>query len=58
MVGPGKLNWIVNLLIVIGNFPLEICLEYLLEHQKFPHGCRGSDKPLAYNFMLECDDIE
>jgi hypothetical protein len=36
LVGRGKLNRIVNLLILISNFLLEICVEYLLEYQRFP----------------------
>lgn len=32
----GNLNRIVKLLILIGNFLFEICVEYLLEYQRFP----------------------
>ncbi|PPK35978.1 hypothetical protein CD175_24645 [Pseudomonas laurylsulfatiphila] len=36
LVGRGKLNRIGNFLILIGNFLLEIYVEYLLEYQRFP----------------------
>lgn len=36
LVGRGNLNRIVKLLILIGNFLFEICVEYLLEYQRFP----------------------
>ena len=58
LVGRGNLNRTVNLLILISNYRFNICVEYLLEYQGFQRGCRGSDKPLANNVMLERDDVE
>ena len=36
VVGRGKLNAIVKLLNLLGKFILWVCVEYLLEYQRFP----------------------